>query len=40
MKEINRPIIVEFPYELFQGGEWKMVYKSVPSNKDRIRFNR
>jgi hypothetical protein len=27
-------------YELFQDGEWKTVYKSVPSNKDRIRFNR
>ena len=27
-------------YELFQDGEWRTVYRSVPSNKDRIRFNR
>ena len=26
-------------YELFQDGEWKIVYKGVPSEKDRIRFN-
>lgn len=26
-------------YELFQDGKWETVYKSVPSNKDRIRFN-
>lgn len=25
-------------YELFQEDEWKTVYKSVPSNIDRIRF--
>ena len=27
-------------YELFQDGQWKTVYKSVPSDRDRIRFNR
>jgi hypothetical protein len=27
-------------YELFQDGEWKAVYKSFPSDKDRIRFNK
>jgi hypothetical protein len=26
-------------YELFQDGKWKTVYKHVPSDKDRIRFN-
>lgn len=25
-------------YELFQGGEWKTLFKSVPSDKDRIKF--
>jgi murein DD-endopeptidase MepM/ murein hydrolase activator NlpD len=27
-------------YELFRDGEWEPVFKSVPSNKDRIRFYR
>lgn len=27
-------------YEIFQDGEWKTVYKGVPTDKDRIRFNR
>jgi len=27
-------------YELFQEGEWITVYKGVPSDKDRIRFNK
>ncbi len=26
-------------YDLFQDGEWKIVYEAVPSDKDRIRFN-
>ena len=26
-------------YDLFQDDEWKTVYKGVPSDKDRIRFN-
>ncbi len=26
-------------YELFQDGEWKTVYGSVPTDKDRIRFS-
>lgn len=26
-------------YDLFQDGEWKTIYKGVPSDKDRIRFN-
>lgn len=26
-------------YELFQDGEWKTVYNSVPANTDRMRFN-
>lgn len=25
-------------YDLFQGDEWKSVYKGIPSDKDRIRF--
>lgn len=25
-------------YEIFQDGEWKMVTKGIPTNKDRIRF--
>lgn len=25
-------------YEIFQNGEWKTVYNSIPSDKDRIRF--
>lgn len=27
-------------YELSRNGEWETVYKSVPSDKDRIRFNK
>lgn len=27
-------------YDLYQNGEWKTVYRGVPSDKDRIRFNR
>jgi hypothetical protein len=26
-------------YDIFQDGKWKTVYKGVPSDKDRIRFN-
>jgi hypothetical protein len=26
-------------YEVFQNGEWKEVFNSIPTNKDRIRFN-
>ncbi len=26
-------------YEIFQEGEWKTVYRSIPSDKDRIRVN-
>ncbi len=26
-------------YDLFQDDEWKTVYKEIPSDKDRIRFN-
>lgn len=26
-------------YEVLQDGEWKTVRKSIPSDKDRIRFN-
>lgn len=27
-------------YEIFRDGKWETVYRSVPSDKDRIRFNR
>ena len=27
-------------YDLYQNGKWKTVYKGVPSDKDRIRFNK
>lgn len=25
-------------YDLYQNGEWKSVYRGVPSDKDRIRY--
>lgn len=25
-------------YEIYQDGEWKTAYRSVPSDKDRIRY--
>ncbi len=26
-------------YDLYQDGQWKTVFKSIPSDKDRMRFN-